>query len=415
MSPEGPIPTTTNWPEVTLSEITTKIGSGSTPRGGSANYLDKRIEYALVRSQNVFDRSFDADGLAFITNEQAGNLRGVVLQRGDVLLNITGDGITFGRACMVPEDIRPACVNQHVAIIRADPRRADPGYILSFLTHPNVKQYIASFNSGGSRRAITKAHIESFRLPLPPLAEQRGIAATLGALDDKIESNRLAQRITSSLVDALADRLLATTQTTGVSLRDVVDFNAITYRPGDPDALVSYIDIASVSTGKVEGMSTTTWSEAPSRARRGVRDGDVIYSTVRPGRRSHSVILDPDDSVVVSTGFAVMSPSPRIGTSLLTTVAGSAEFASYLESVAHGSAYPAVSVEAMGNYMLEVPADPDVVLAFDAATMPLRRRSHQMDAEISNLEMLRDALLPELLSGRIRVPEAEQAIAEVGA
>lgn len=110
-----------------------------------------------------------------------------------------------------------------------------------------------------------------------------------------------------------------------------------------------------------------------------------------------------------------MCPSPRIGSSLLATVAGSAAFASYLESVAHGSAYPAVSVEAMGNYRLEVPAEPEAVLEFEGATMPLRRRSHQMDVEIKTLETLRDALLPELLSGRIRVPQAEDVLAEVSA
>jgi type I restriction enzyme S subunit len=365
----------------------------------------------LVRSQNVFERHFDSDGLAYITDEQAGSLGGVVLQCGDVLLNITGDGVTFGRACMVPEYVRPACVNQHVAIIRADPSLADPGYLLAYLTHPNVKHYIASFNSGGSRRAVTKAHIESFRVPLPPLPEQRGIAATLGALDDKIQSNRRAQKTASELIDALARHMLTAHPTRTARLAELVDFNTITRRPDNPANEVIYVDIASVSPGRVDSVVRTTWERAPSRARRGVSDGDVIYSTVRPGRRAFSVILDPDKQTVVSTGFAVMSPGPSVGTSLLTSVAGSTEFASYLESVAHGSAYPAVSVEAMGNYMLEVPVDQEVIQEFEVATMPLRRRSQQMDAENIALEALRDTLLPELLSGRIRVPEAVEAIA----
>jgi type I restriction enzyme S subunit len=65
----------------------------------------------------------------------------------------------------------------------------------------------------------------------------------------------------------------------------------------------------------------------------------------------------------------------------------------------------------MGNYMLEVPVDQEVIQEFEVATMPLRRRSQQMDAENIALEALRDTLLPELLSGRIRVPEAVEAIA----
>jgi type I restriction enzyme, S subunit len=123
------------------------------------------------------------------------------------------------------------------------------------------------------------------------------------------------------------------------------------------------------------------------------------------------VILDPDDRTVVSTGFAVMSPSPIIGSSLLTTIAGSADFASYLESVAHGSAYPAVSIQAMGKYEVEIPTAPAVVAEFETTTMPLRRRAHQMDFENRKIAELRETLLPELLSGRIRVREAEDAVA----
>ncbi len=203
MGSDAPIAHDPHWPVVSLKEITTKIGSGATPTGGADAYLSARTNYALVRSQNVFDRRFDPDGLAFITDEQAAGLRGVVLQPNDILLNITGDGVTFGRACLVSDSILPACVNQHVSIVRVDPHRAEAGYVLAFLTHPDVKPYIESFNAGGSRRAITKGHIESFRLPLPPLAEQRRIADILGALDDKVELNRQMSQTLESMARAL--------------------------------------------------------------------------------------------------------------------------------------------------------------------------------------------------------------------
>lgn len=178
------------WQVKRLGSFCTKIGSGATPRGGSEVYLNSRVSHALVRSQHVFDRHFDSAGLAFISEPHARELRNAEVQSGDVLLNITGDGVTFGRSCIVPDRVLPACVNQHVSIIRPDRRECDPGYLLSVLTHPATKGYIESFNSGGSRRAITKGNIESFEIPLPPLPTQRAIAGVLGALDDKIESNR---------------------------------------------------------------------------------------------------------------------------------------------------------------------------------------------------------------------------------
>lgn len=141
-----------------------------------------------------------------------------------------------------------------------------------------------------------------------------------------------------------------------------------------------------------------------------MRDRDVIFSTVRPGRRSYAQILEPALETVVSTGFAVMTPRDEIGASLLATVAGSSDFAGYLESVAQGSAYPAVSVEAMGRYQVEVPVEVRVVAELDSNAMGLRRRARQSTSQSRHLAALRDALLPELLSGRIRVPEARDAV-----
>lgn len=203
MATEAPLDHPQALPVVRLREVALKIGSGATPRGGDRSYLPERSRFALVRSQNVFDRRFDSTGLAFISDQQAEGLQNAVLQPGDLLLNITGDGITFSRCCIVPSEILPACVNQHVSIIRVDPRIADPNYILSYLTQPAVKAYIESFNAGGSRRAITKGHIESFQLALPTLSEQRAIGRIGGALDDKIESNRRINETLEALARAI--------------------------------------------------------------------------------------------------------------------------------------------------------------------------------------------------------------------
>jgi type I restriction enzyme S subunit len=203
MGIRAPIDHPEDWKLVNLGAITEKIGSGATPRGGSETYLEKRDRFAIVRSQNVFDRRFDDGGLAFISDEQANGLRNVELRPNDLLLNITGDGITFARCCKVPERILPACVNQHVSIIRVDPSKVDADFILAYLTHPEVKTYIESFNAGGSRRAITKGHIESFRLALPTISEQNQIGRMLSTLDAKIEFNDKKSKTLDSMASAL--------------------------------------------------------------------------------------------------------------------------------------------------------------------------------------------------------------------
>ena len=115
------------WELTPLKKITTKIGSGATPRGGKSSYKTEGI--TLIRSLNVYDFEFSYEGLAFITEGQASETRlaRVIVEPKDILLNITGASVA--RCCMVPEHLLPARVNQHVSLVRIDPNRADSHYV----------------------------------------------------------------------------------------------------------------------------------------------------------------------------------------------------------------------------------------------------------------------------------------------
>ena len=173
------------WKEYKLGDVCTKIGSGATPKGGKEAYLGGNT--SLIRSQNVLDFAFSWDGLAYIDDEQAAKLNGVEIEKGDVLLNITGDSVA--RVCIVPESALPARVNQHVSIVRGDTEVVLNDYIMYFLQYK--KPYLLSLSQGGAtRNALTKGMIEDLSIPLPPLSKQAEIVHVLKSLDDKIEVNR---------------------------------------------------------------------------------------------------------------------------------------------------------------------------------------------------------------------------------
>jgi type I restriction enzyme, S subunit len=152
------------WCPSTIGDETTKVGSGATPKGGKGAYTAAGV--TLIRSMNVYDYRFDDDGLAFIDEEQAANLDGVTVEPWDVLLNITGASVA--RCCMVPRRHLPARVNQHVAIIRANPDRIDPYYLLCSINNDEQKRQLLAFAQGGAtREALTKATIEKFPLLVP--------------------------------------------------------------------------------------------------------------------------------------------------------------------------------------------------------------------------------------------------------
>lgn len=190
------------WRPFRLGDVCTKIGSGATPRGGSDVYLASG-PYALIRSQNVYNDGFHHDGLAFIGERHASELANVEVLEGDVLLNITGDSVA--RACQVDPRVLPARVNQHVAIIRPDPEKLDPRFLRYFLVSREMQMKLLSWaGSGGTRNALTKGMIESFDVRAPKdIDEQRAVAHILGTLDDKIELNQRMSETLESMGRAL--------------------------------------------------------------------------------------------------------------------------------------------------------------------------------------------------------------------
>lgn len=382
------------WPQATLGNVTTKIGSGATPKGGSEAYLPARQTFAFVRSQNVFDRRFDGSALAFITDEQAKGLRGVVLQPGDVLLNITGDGVTFGRAALVDEAVLPACVNQHVSIVRADPEKADPGYLLAYLTHPDVKPYIASFNSGGSRRAVTKGNIESFRVPLPPIETQRAIAATLGTLDDKIESNGrlidIIPRLTRAQVDAVLD---GGNEVPVASLATFVNGGAYTKGATGTGRMV--LRIAELNSGP---RNSTVYNDIEVPESKTARPGDILMSWsgslgVYRWFRSEAII-NQHIFKVIPTGYPAWLVFDRLNAVMPVFQGVAKDKATTMGHIQRGH---------LESTKIAVPSL-DSIRRLDAALGPLWDQLLLAERENVALTAVRDALLPELLSGRIRVP-----------
>lgn len=171
-----------------LGSLCLKIGSGSTPRGGSEVYL-KNGDFALIRSQNIRNDSFDRNGLVYLNQDQADKLANVAVESNDVLLNITGDSVA--RCCQVDNNLLPARVNQHVVIIRPNPAKLDPRFLRYVLISPKMQQVLLNLASAGAtRNALTKGMIESLEIPFPHIEKQRAIADILGCLDDKIELNR---------------------------------------------------------------------------------------------------------------------------------------------------------------------------------------------------------------------------------
>ncbi len=192
------------WSIATLGQVTTKIGSGATPRGGSAVYTDNGI--ALIRSQNVYDSQFVWDGLARITDAAAAALQGVTVEPEDILLNITGASIL--RTCVVDPEVLPARVNQHVCIIRPMPQ-LPARYIHFHLLQPSTKAFLMGMDAGASRQAVTKAHIESVPIVIPSAAVLDKFAEVIREPFAAINNNNSQSQTLTALRDTLLPKLIS--------------------------------------------------------------------------------------------------------------------------------------------------------------------------------------------------------------
>lgn len=164
-----------------LDDVTAKIGSGATPKGGQKSYKSEGI--SLIRSMNVHDFYFKEKNLAFIDESQADKLKVVTVEQGDVLLNITGASVA--RCCMVNPSFLPARVNQHVSIIRPKKELLSE-FLMLFLISPSMKSKLLFDSSGNAtREAITKKMIQNLKVPIPSIEDQKESIRRIQAIFDK--------------------------------------------------------------------------------------------------------------------------------------------------------------------------------------------------------------------------------------
>lgn len=171
-----------------LFMLTSKIGSGSTPRGGRKSYPSTGVPF--IRSMNVRMRKFQWDGIAFISRDTHEAMNGTQVRPNDVLLNITGASI--GRVACAPPDLLEANVNQHVSIVRPN-GTLNPRYLMYWLSQPSVQQLIQEKQKGETREGLTKAQIGLFELPVIPMEEQQRIVAYLDSIQEKVDELRRLQ------------------------------------------------------------------------------------------------------------------------------------------------------------------------------------------------------------------------------
>ena len=390
---------------------------GKTPRKSSSGV--KLITAKVIKGGRIEDGNHEFIAEA---DYNAWMRRGMPQQR-DILITTEAP---LGEVAML-RTAEKVALAQRVILLRANGTLAGQDYLFQALKSPLVQSRLYARGTGTTVLGIKQSELRQVEIPLPPLATQRRIASILSAYDDLIENNTRRIAILEEMARRIYEEWFVRFRFPGhenvrmveselglvpegwgvVTLGQLAEVNARSVRRGAEPTEIRYVDISSVSTGSIDNKEQMLFADAPGRARRIVRDGDVIWACVRPNRKSYALVLNPEPNLLVSTGFAVLSPASAPSSFIYQCVTTD-DFVSYLVNHAKGAAYPAVGAEEFENAKVLKPSD-SLVTEFDRIAEPMMRLVAALQLKNTNLRTNRDLLLPKLISGELSVENIEIA------
>lgn len=344
---------------------------------------------------------------------------------------VTGRYGTIGEVFLVKSDFWPLNTSLYVRDFKGN----DVRFVYYLLKTINWAQY----NDKSGVPGINRNHVHEAKVKVPETGEQKAIAHVLGALDEKIQRNRLENATLEDLARAvfknwfvdfgpviaknegreppalsteIADLFPEGFDAHGTphgwevgSLRDLASLNPESWSKKNSPEAILYVDLANTKWGAIECTTKYSWGDAPSRAQRVLRPGDTIVGTVRPGNGSYSFVNS--DGMTGSTGFAVLRPKLPDNREMVYLAATSRENIERLAHQADGGAYPAVRPEKVIETEVVIPP-PKLITAFSKFVSPMLNTIEQNKLESHALASLRDLLIPKLLSGEVRIQDAEK-------
>lgn len=387
--------TKNDWHETTLGEVAKVITGKTPPTDNNDLYGDVYpfITPTDIDGSTMFcfaERKLSESGKAF--------QQSLLLPPKTICYTCIA---SIGKICMTVE---PSFTNQQINAVIADEAKADHKflfYILKYLT-PSLKRIAG----GTTTSIINKSQFENFTFALPPLDEQRPIAAVLSSLDDKIELLRKQNETLEEIAQATFNEWFMKLTVNGTllegwsmgTLGDIADNLRRGVRVQDMRPDTPYIGLEHMPRKSVALTEWDTANDLQSN-KSAFNKGDLLFGKLRP--YFHKVGIAPIAGVC-STDVLVIAPKSKEWFGLTFCAVSSSEFVRYTSAGAQGTKMPRTDWSHMSQYPLPIPPQ-NIAADFSVCIGAL---TNKILANVGNIRLLsevRDALLPRLMSGEIRV------------
>ena len=427
------------WPHVKLGSLADFQEGYVNPSQREPSYFDGPVKWLRATDLN--------DGLVTNTSrtlsDKGFNSAGksaVLFKPGSLAISKSG---TIGRLGLLGDHM---CGNRAVINIKPKPNSV-PRYLFFVLRH--LRPTIETLAEGSVQKNLYVSVLSSLDVPAPPKELQQAIADILGVLDDRItllrETNNTLEAVAQALfkswfvdfdpvhakmqgrppegMDAATADLFPYSFEEPVlgsvpkgwsvgNLNALAELNPESWSAKHHPERVLYVDLANTKAGQIDECIEFSFEDAPSRARRALRCGDVIVGTVRPGNRSFARIASDVTGLTGSTGFAVLRAREVADQAMVYVAATNNEAIDRLSHLADGGAYPAVRPEVVGTTPLVV-APEEIRNSFGEIANPLFASIGLNQERMRQLGSLRDTLLPRLTSGQHRLPDTQAIVASL--
>ena len=370
----------------------------------------------FLNTGNVTKEGLIFEENQFIMKEKDEALRKGKLKRGDIVYTTRG---TVGNAgyynSSVPyENVR---INSGMVILRSNGEIVDARFLYQILKSEYYRPYFKQYCTGSAQPQLPIKNFSQIYLNVPDIKTQHRIADILSVYDDLIENNQRQIKLLEEAAQRLYKEWFVNLRFPGhentkivdgvpegwqwCKVRDVADINSSALPKNYKEDFIDYVDLGSVRCGHIETRTRYNLNEAPGRAKRCARDGDIIWGMVRPNLKAYALVTNPKETDVFSTGFAVLS-AKKVPYSYLYCAVTQEEFVGYLVNATNGAAYPAVKPVHFEVADILKPDD-KVLEQFHSVADSIYRKKEALENQNHNLSEARDLLLPKLMNGEVEV------------
>jgi len=398
-----------NWKKEKLGDIAPIVTKGTTPTTNGFNFQKSGIGF--VKIENVNNGSIDLKSIeSFISEEAHFAQSRSILQKDDLLFSIAG---TIGKIALVKETDLPLNTNQALAIIRGYTDEILPEF-LGYTLVSNILHETINKARGGALQNISLADIKNAQIIYPnSKIEQRRIVSKLDSIFDKIESSinllqenlNHSQALLLSVLDEEFSNLNCKNIEIALLLEKTNNLNPITEFQNEK---FTYIDITSInnSTYKIESPKILKGKDAPSRAKKIVKYGDIVFATTRPNLKNIALVNENYNNPIASTGFCVLRPKKsKLFNEYLFHFLTSQKVQELIMPFIKGAQYPAISDKDLLSINIPLPDTIDeqkeIVSRIKLLTDKTNHLINEIQIKLNHMKALKSSLLDKAFKGEL--------------